>query len=376
MKMSIEIREVNNKKEIKNFLNFPLKLYKNNPCYVPPLYGDEKKMFSKNYMYYDQAEAKFFNAYKNGKMVGRIQAIYQKAANKKWNQKRVRFTRFDSINDQEVANALFKAVEDYAKSLGMNQVVGPLGFSDLDREGLLIDGFDQLNTFEEQYNFDYYPKLIDNLGYKKEVDWIEHRIYPTKEKFEGHIKACDKLLDKTGFKVIEGLTYKQFQNRYKDQFFKILDDSYDKLYGTVPFTPGMKELLINNFAPLINMNYLIAVVDKDDKIKGFSISFPAISDIMKKSNGHLYPLTIVKLLKTVKHPKRIDFGLIGGDPTDKISFAVPIVLGTIGKRLLKDNIEYCETNLNLEDNDSINNIWKHFDHIQHKRRRSYIKNIK
>lgn len=373
--MSIEIREVKGKREIKRFLNFPLRLYRGNKYYVPAIYNDEKKMFSPDYVYYDQSEAKCFNAYKNGIMVGRIQAIYQKASNKKWNQKRVRFTRFDSIDDQEVANALFHAVEKYAKSLGMKEVVGPLGFSDLEREGLLIAGFDQLNTFEEQYNYAYYPKLISKYGFKKDVDWIEHRIFPTEEKFNGPIKLSDALLKKTGYKVVTGLSYKQFVNRYKDQFFKLLDDSYDKLYGTVPFTPGMKDMMTINFAPLVNMNYLIAVVDKYDKIKAFSVSFPNISDIIRKSRGHLYPATIRKLLKEVKHPKRIDFGLIGGDPNDKISYAVPIVLGCIGKQLLKDKVEYCESNLNLEDNHNINDIWKHFEYIQHKRRRSYIKKI-
>lgn len=151
----IEIKEVKTKKEIKEFINFPLNLYKNNPYFVPCLYGDEKKMFKKNYLYCDQALSICYNAYKDGKIVGRIQGIIQQASNKKWNQKRVRFTRFDSNDDQEVASSLFSSVVSWAKEQGMEEIVGPLGFSDLDREGLLIEGFDQLSTFEEQYNYGF-----------------------------------------------------------------------------------------------------------------------------------------------------------------------------------------------------------------------------
>ena len=169
----VEICEVKTAKQQKQFLQFPLKLYKNNPYFVPPLYGDEKQIFSKDYMYYDQAEAVYFNAYRDGKMIGRISGILQKAANAKWGQNRARFTRFDAVNDQEVANALFAAVENWAKNKNADEIVGPLGFSDLEREGLLIEGFDQLATFEEQYNYDYYQKLIENCGYGKDVDWVE-----------------------------------------------------------------------------------------------------------------------------------------------------------------------------------------------------------
>ena len=178
----IEVREVKTRKEQREFLNFPLNLYEDNPYFVPPLYGDEKKIFRKDYMYLDQAEAIYFNAYKDNKIVGRISGIIQRAANEKNNEKRVRFTRFDSIDDQEVANALFEKVEKWAKDKGMDTVVGPLGFSDLEREGLLIEGFDQLSTFEEQYNYDYYPKLVENYGFVKEVDWIESKLYAPKDR--------------------------------------------------------------------------------------------------------------------------------------------------------------------------------------------------
>ena len=177
----IEIKEVKTSRQKREFLNFPLKLYKNNSYFVPPLYGDEKKIFKKNYVYLDQSEAVYYLAYLNGEVVGRISGIIQYASNEKNDEKRVRFTRFDSINNQEVANMLFNKVELWAKEKGMDTIVGPLGFSDLEREGLLIEGFDQLSTFEEQYNYEYYQKLIENYGFEKEVDWTERKLYAPKE---------------------------------------------------------------------------------------------------------------------------------------------------------------------------------------------------
>ena len=192
----LEITEVKTRKQKKEFLEFPLRLYKNCQFFVPPLYMDEKKIFDDDYVYADTCEYVYYLAVRDGKTVGRISGILQKASNLKTGEKRVRFTRFDSIDDQQVASALFKAVEDWAIKKGMDTVCGPLGFSDLEREGLLIEGFDQLSTFEEQYNYEYYPKLIENCGYKKEVDWVERKIFHVKEVDEKLVKVSQMMLKK------------------------------------------------------------------------------------------------------------------------------------------------------------------------------------
>ena len=190
----IEIVKVESKKQIKEFIEFPLKLYKGNPYFVPPLYGDEKSMFKKDYHYRETCDYACYLAYLDGKVVGRIQAILQKSSNEKWKQKRVRFTRFDSIDNQEVANALFNAVIDFAKQYDMEEIVGPLGFSDLEREGLLIEGFEELSTFEEQYNYPYYQKLIENLGFTKEIDWVERQLRAPKEFDDRVIRVSNLML--------------------------------------------------------------------------------------------------------------------------------------------------------------------------------------
>ena len=245
----IEIVEAKTKKQQKEFIDFPLKMYKDNPYFVPPLYGDEKKIFRSDFVYNDTCDAVYYNAYRDGKMVGRISGILQKAANEKNGEKRVRFTRFDAIDDQSVADALFGAVESWALEKGMDTICGPLGFSDLEREGLLVEGFDQLSTFEEQYNADYYGRLIENCGYRKEVDWIESKIYLPERVDEGFQKTTDYIMKRYKLRFGEAKNPRDFIKRYGDAFFELLDVAYDGLYGTVPFTPGMKKMMIDNFMP-------------------------------------------------------------------------------------------------------------------------------
>ncbi len=371
----LEIKEVVTKKQQKEFLNFPLKLYKNNPYFVPPLYGDEKKIFNKDYLYLDQAEAIYFNAYLDGKIVGRISAIIQKVSNQKRNEKRVRFTRFDSIDNQEVANQLFNAVEDWAKQKGMDTIVGPLGFSDLEREGLLIEGFDQLSTFEEQYNYDYYQKLIENCGFEKEVDWVERKLYLPEKIDERLDKFSTLMMKRYKLKFGTAKNTKDFIKKYADKFFDIIDETYDGIYGSVPFTPATRKLMIQNFNLIIDLNHVAVIVDENDRVVCFGICFPSLAKAVQKSQGHLTPLALIRLLKAIKKPKVLDLGLIGVLPEYAMKGISTAIVNEIMKMLLKGDIEYAETNLNLETNHNVINLWNYFKTVQHKRRRSFVKKI-
>ena len=371
----IEIREATTKKEQRRFLNFPLDLYSGNPCFVPPLYGDEKKIFRKDYVYNDTCEAVYYNAYRDGRIVGRISGILQKAANAKNGEKRVRFTRFDAINDQEVADALFEAVECWARKKGMDTVVGPLGFSDLEREGLLVEGFDQLSTFEEQYNAEYYQTLIENRGYVKEVDWTESKIYPPEKNDGALARVTEKLMARYKLHFGPAKNVNDFLNKYADGLFELLDKSYDLLYGTVPFTDGMKKLMIDNFRLIIDLEHVAVLLDENDNIVCLGICFPSIARAVQPSRGHLTPAAIIRILKAIKHPKIIDLGLIGIDPAWANRGISVAISAALEKMLREDGIEYAETNLNLEDNYAIQNQWKRFVAVPHKRRRSYVKKL-
>lgn len=372
----IEIVQVKTKKQQRLFVEFPHKyLYKKNPYYVPPLYMDEMKLFTKANVYADQADSIFFLAYKDGKPVGRIQGIHQRKSNEKWNEKKVRFTRFDSIDDQEVATKLFEAIEKWAKGLNMTTVVGPLGYSDLDREGLLVEGFDQLSTFEEQYNYPYYQKLIENLGYTKEVGWVERQIRPKEVKDERleHLSAL--MLKRYNLKFGEAKNVNDFIKKYGDQLFDVLDETYNNIYGTIPFTDAMKKMMISNFKLIVSLKYVGVIVDENDRVVCFAIAFPSIAKALQKSNGHLTIPALFRVLKALKHPKILDCGLIGVLDEYKNKGVASAVFARFQNYLYEGTIEYAETNLNLEDNNNIQNQWKIFDNVIHKRRISLKKDI-
>ena len=374
----IRVYEVKSAKDKKAFLDFPLELYDKCPYFVPPLYMDEKKIFAKNYVYSDTCEYAYFLAKdddEKGKVVGRISAILQKASNLKTGEKRVRFTRFDSVDDQNVADALFKAVEDWAISKGMDTVCGPLGFSDLEREGLLIEGFDQLSTFEEQYNYDYYQRLIENCGYVKEVDWVERKITKPEKLDEKFVRVSEKILEKYGLKFGTAKNTKQFVKKYADGFFDLLDLTYENIYGTVPFTEAMKKYMMDNFKLILDMRFVSVIVDEKDRVVCLGICFPSLSKALQPSKGHLTLPAIFRVLKAVKDPEVIDLGLVGVDPEYAQKGVASAIFSQIMKNIADGNIRYFETNLNLEDNYNIQNQWRRFESVLHKRRSAFVKKL-
>ena len=371
----VEIKKVTTAKQKREFLNFPLKMYKDNPYFVPPLYGDEKKIFRDDYVYYDTCEAVYFNAYRDGKMVGRISGILQKVSNEIRNEKRIRFTRFDSINDIEVAKALFDAVEKWGREKGMDTVCGPLGFSDLEREGLLIEGFDELSTFEEQYNADYYGDLIEKCGYVKEVDWTESKIYRPDEPDDTLEKMSSFIMKRYNLRYGEAKNTRDFLKRYADQVFELLDKSYSALYGTVPFTDGTKKMLIDNFNLVIDIKHVAVVLNEEGRVVCFGLCFPSLAKAVQKSKGHITPFALIRLLKAIKKPEILDLALVGVDPEYENRGISTAITSGLMRMLGEDGIKYAETNLNLEDNYNIQNQWKRFKAVRHKRRRSYVKHI-
>ena len=371
----IQIKEVKTKKEQKQFIEFPLNLYKDNDCFVPPLYGDEKSMFKPDFVYNETCDIVNYLALDGDTVVGRIQGIIQKDANRKNNEKRVRFTRFDALDRQEIADALFKAVEDWAIAKGMDTAVGPLGFSDLEREGLLIEGFDQLSTFEEQYNAPYYQKLIENCGYEKEVDWTESKLYLPDEGAENLLKMTDYVMKRYNLHFGEAKNVNEFIRKYADEFFALLDKAYENLYGTVPFTQGMKDQLITSFKLIVDLKHVAVILDENDRVVCMGICFPSIARAVQKSGGRLTPAALVRLLKAIKRPDMIDLGLIAVEPEYMNRGVATVISAELIKMLRRDNIDHAETNLNLENNFAIQNQWKRFKEVKHKRRRAFVKKI-
>ena len=372
----VEIIEVKTKKDIKEFIEFPLRLYKNVSYFVPPLYADEKKLI-KDGGKRDIAESIFLLAKRDGKTVGRIQGIIQKQYNELHNSKRVRFTRFDSVDDTEVSGALFSAVEKWGKEQGMTELCGPLGYSDLDREGLLVEGFEENSTFEEQYNYEYYGKLCEAAGLSKETDWLEFELRAPEKRNEmlGRVAERVMKMHKLHIASTNGLSKRAYINKYKDSFFECLDVCYSKLYGTVPISPDMQKELIEQFILIVNKEFAYFVCDENERVVAFGLCFPSIGDAVKKSGGRMTLPTLMRILKAVKKPDTIDLGLVAVRPEYQNTGVNAVILNGMYTMLFDKMTEKCETNLNLETNTQVLAQWKYFSARQHKRRRSYVKEI-
>ena len=374
----IEVREVKTKKEQKQFLNFALDLYKGNPYFVPPLYADERKMFGKNYVYKSSCEWTYFVAYKDGVPAGRIQCIIQKDANAKNGEKRCRFSRFDAIEDPEVSRALFEKAEAWALQKGMDTMVGPLNFSDLEREGMLVDGFEEPATFEENYNFSYYKDHVEALGYQKEIDWTASRLYgPESPEALEELEQLVAFIFKR-YKLHYGTAKNgpELLKKYSEGIFDLLDTSYKDLYGTVPFTEGMRKLVLENFAMVISPKHTAVILDENEKLVCFGLSFPGLAPALVGTRGKYTPWTLIKLLYYIKNPNILDLCLVGVDP-EYLNRGVSGALSLSIMKMLRDNprVKWADTNLNLEDNYAILNQWRRFKSEECKRYRSYVKKL-
>ena len=372
----IEIQEVKTKSQQKQFVDFPTALYENCEYYVHPLRMDELNNFNpKKNVSYEDCETACFLALEDGRVVGRIAAIIQKLYNEKVGEKRVRFSRFDCVNNQEVANALFASAEKWAKEKGMELIHGPLGFNDLDREGLLIEGFDQPQTFEEQYNYAYYQTLIENYGFAKEKDWLEYKIFIPEKVDERMERLSNAVLKRYNLKLITAKSKNQFIKQYKKQIFEVLDEAYGILHGVVPFTDKLRDQIISQFKLFIRKEFIIVITDAEDKVVAFGFAIPSLSEAIKKSKGRITPVALIRVLNAVKNPKIVDFALVGVKTDYQGKGLTAVIMKYLIETLNTMGVKYCETNLNLEDNLKIQQTWKNFEHEQHKRRRCFVKNV-
>ncbi len=374
----VEIREVLSKSDIKKFVNFPDKLYKDVENFIPELKSEEYSMYSpKTNFSFEYCDARFFLAYKDSKIVGRIGAIVNKTANEMWNQKKIRITRIDFIDDLDVSGALFGAVEGWAKELGLNEAHGPLGFTDLDKEGLLIDGFDRMGITVTIYNYPYYPKHFEAHGYEKDTDWVEYRIR-VPEQGDKRIARVSKIAER----VMERLNV-HFYNikKIKDaapiiiQIFELLSECYKDLYGVVPYTEKVAKDYLRRFTPLLNPDFAKFIVDQNDKLVGFGLAAPSLAQAFKKSGGHLFPFGWAHLLYSVKRPKELELYLVAVHPEYQKSGLAALLLNDITVSAMKRGIQFAESSPELEDNKSVQDFWKNYDVEQHKRRRCYHKKL-
>lgn len=374
----INVVEVKDKRMMKKFVEFPLKLYKDNPYYVPSFFGDEYKLFfAEKNIYAENTENKFFLAYKDGVIAGRIAGIIVKMYIQKTGRKVIRFSRFDLIDDAEVAKALFNAVENYAKEKGLNEIQGPMGYNDTDREGLLIEGFDKISTFAENYSYEYYVKHVENNGFKKEIDWVEYML-EIPEKPSQKIEKIAALVEKR-FNLRDvcksDISISKLIDKYIHKIFDCLNKAYEPLHGTVPLQGRVVEDIINQFKLFLIKDFVSVIVNENDEVIGFGAALSSITKELIRCRGKLTPISIYRILKLKKNPKMVEFALIAILPEYQKKGINAMIMDKIQQGLIKKGIKYAETNLELETNDNVISLWEGMNKEFIKRRRCYFKSI-
>lgn len=374
----VSIIEVTTKRQLRQFVEFPNILYQDVPQFVPATFDDDMSDWDKKKNpAFEYCEARCWMAMRNGEMVGRIGAILSHRANEKWNTRRMRFTQVDFIDDEQVANALFATVERWARAKGCDEVHGPLGFTDLDREGMLVEGFDRRSCFFTYYNHPYYIDHMTRLGYVKDVDWIENLIQvPTDERIiERWRKLSEFVAGRYNLHVFKARTRLDYFGLIP-RFFQLVNTCYAPLYGTVELTDKQIKRYSGKFAPLVNPNLAVFIMDENEEMVAMGVAAPSIAGALQKSRGKYLPTGWIDLLNAFRKNDTIDLLLIAVRPDYQKKGVNAMILYHAMQGCIKLGIKEAETGPMLETNQNIQSQWKDFDIEQHKRRRCFIKKLK
>ena len=376
--MSIIIKKVSDKASLKEFVYFNVNLYKGCEQYVPPLIYDELITLNKEKNpAFDHCEAEYFLAYKNGEIAGRIAAIINHKANEKWKQKHARFGFVDFIDDIEVSSKLFGTAESWAQHKGMTHIHGPLGFTDMDREGLLVDGFDRISTMLTSYSYPYYKEHLERMGYEKDEDWHEFLIQIPKqipERFERVGQIVQKRF---------GLIVKHFRDKkdvapYAPEVFRLLNRAYKDLYGFVELTDKQIDYYVNMYIPMLRLEFFTVVLRQEDhKLVGFGIGLPSMAVALKKAKGKFLPIGWYHLYRAIKgnDNKVLDLLLIGVDPEYQGKGVNALIFNEFIPAANKLGFEVAESNPELALNTRVQSMWDGMDAEHHKTRRAYVKEL-
>ncbi len=372
----VEIKQIKSSRQLKEFIKFPFKLYKDNPCWIPPLLSDDYKTLKiDRNPAFEYCEAKYFMAYKDGKPAGRIAGIINKKYIQKWKNKYARFGWVDFIDDDEVSSALFNAVESWAREKGLNGVHGPLGFCDLDSEGMLIEGFEEMGMFITIYNYPYYPEHLERLGYCKDVDWLEYELRTPREIPARLQKLNNLVMKRLKLRILTAKKSKELLP-YAEEIFEILNVAYRDLYGVVELTPRQIQYYIKQYFTFIDPDYVKLVFDENDKMAAFGIAIPSLAAASKKAGGKLFPFGFIHYLKAIKKKNDcLELLLVAVRPDLQGKGIMSLILADIAKTAIEKGVEYAETGPELENNKDVQGLWRFFESRQHKRRRCYFKKL-
>lgn len=373
--MPIIIKEVTTPKELKKFIMFPYSLYKGNPYWIPPMLLDEKKVLNKDKNpAYEFCDVKLWLAYKDGEIVGRIGGIINRHYIEAWKNNYARFGFVDFIDDEKVSEALFSTAEKWAKGNKMEKIHGPLGFTDFDPEGMLVEGFEELGTFGAIYNYPYYVTHIEKYGYTKDSDWVEFQVKPPEQILEKVDRIAKIVSKKYGLSILRVKKAKDLLP-YGHEIFHLINRAYKDLFGFVQLTDKQIELYIKSYLGFIRPDFVPVVVDANNKIVAFGITMPSLSKALQKNQGRLFPFGFISVLKAMKNNNMADLYLVSVDPEMQDKGVNALIINEMNKIFIKNKITSVETNRELETNLKVQGQWKGMDARQHKRRRCYIKSL-
>lgn len=373
--MSVQIREVTNKKDLKDFISFPFELYKKDKYWIPPLKSGEVETLDKNINpAFDHCEAKYWLAYKDGKIVGRIAAIINHAYVDKWNQKHGRFGWIDFIDDQEVSDALLSTAEKWVLDNGMTAIHGPLGFTDLDYEGMLVEGFEEIGNMATIYNYPYYPVHLEKLGYKPDINWVEYQILNPKEFPERLARLSTLMEEKLKLKVLRLKKSKDILP-YAHEIFDVINSAYKNLYGVVSLTERQIEYYIKQYFGFIRADFVSLVANEKGEIVALGITIPSLAIALQKAKGSLFPFGFIHLLRAMRKNDKAELLLVAVRPDYQGKAINAILMREMNEIYLKNNVTVAETNPELESNELVQAFWKLFERRQHKKRTCFIKEL-
>ena len=376
---AIHITPVESKKDLKSFIHFNYDLYKNNEYAVPELALDLMNTFSKKKnAALEFCDYQLFLAKREGKVVGRIAAIINHKANKVWETEEVRFGWIDFIEDTAVSKALLDTVEKWGKERGMKKMVGPLGFTDFDREGMLIEGFDRLGTMSTYYNYPYYPQHMEQHAMEKEIDWVERYVACPDEIPEKYARISALVAKRSGLRVKKLQNMKEvMRENWGHKIFRLINDSYSPLFGYSPLSEKQVDQLVNTYMPLVDLRMQSLILNEADELVGVGISMPSIVRALQKARGQLFPFGWWHLLKALKwkHEDGVELLLIAIRPDYQSKGVNALIFNDLIPVYKAMGFKWAETNPQLEDNFQSQAQWEYLNPIVHKRRRCYKRNI-
>lgn len=371
--MTITVNEVTKRKQLNDFIDLPYRLYRGHRYFVPPLRFDEVATLRKDKNpAFDYCEAKYWLAYKDGRVVGRIAGIINHAYIQKWGNPYIRFGWIDFEEDEKIVKLLLEKVEDWAKEKGLAAIHGPLGFTDLDHQGMLVEGYDQLGTLATIYNYPYYPRLLEKLGYKKDVDWVEYKIKLPASVPEKLSKIAAIVERRLGVRALVVHSAKEILP-YANEIFDLINSAYCNLYGVVPLTKKQIDYYTKQYFSFIHPDFVSLIVDKDGKLAAFGITMPSLSLALQKAKGSLFPFGFIHILKAMKRNKTGDLYLVAIRKELQGKGINAMLMYELTKSYIKNGIEYAESNPELENNLQVQSLWEYYEAKQHKRRRCFIK---